>query len=160
MVFVISFSVVTYAYISYAYGYVSDSIPIENRTSYSTAYSRAKNAWNNTATPAYIYDIAGSGHSWIHDESYSDTFIGQYNPISLQYGVSGRATKFEIKLNRTKLVGHTTNYIQSTIVHELGHALCLNDNPPQSPSIMRYDRNRETCITPQQDDINGVNAAY
>ena len=52
--------------------------------------------------------------------------------------------------------------MQSCFTHELGHGLSLNDDPPTSAnsSIMRHDRNRATVTTPQQYDINDVNAFY
>jgi hypothetical protein len=58
------------------------------------------------------------------------------------------------------LSNKTNNYKQSTIVHEFGHALSLADNPSEKQSIMRHDRNRNTIIKPQQDDIKGVKSYY
>ena len=52
------------------------------------------------------------------------------------------------------------NAKQSTMVHEWGHALGLGDQPNGSTMIMGYGRDRTTMITPQQDDIDGVNAIY
>ena len=91
---------------------------------------------------------------------FADNWYGLYETKTLQYISWGRATKFKNTLNRTTLVSKSDNFRQSVIVHELGHALCSSDNPPESLSIMRYNRDRETCITPQQDDINGVITNY
>lgn len=159
---VFSTSMSVYAYTTISYGYISNSIPIENRVSagYHYQFLSSKDAWNNAGAEVSIYTVPGSGNNWITDEVIADTWYGQYEAKSLQYVFWGRATKFKITLNRTQLVSASDNFKQSVIVHELGHALCLDDNPPESPSIMRYDRNRETCITPQQDDINGVLANY
>jgi predicted Zn-dependent protease len=52
------------------------------------------------------------------------------------------------------------NWIRGTAVHELGHALSLADNPPKSPSIMRYDRNRDLLISPTQYDKDEVKRIY
>lgn len=49
------------------------------------------------------------------------------------------------------------------MVHELGHALTLGDNPSNTTtpdaSIMNYGSNRQN-YTPRADDITGVNATY
>lgn len=86
-------------------------------------------------------------------ELYINTYIFEEHFL-------GRATSFTIKLNRRLLVNESDYFRQSVMVHELGHALGLGDNPPESPSIMRYDRDRNTMISPQQDDIDGVNYYY
>ena len=154
-------SVPVFAYVTIGSGYVSKTIPIEHRTlTYHTPFINSISAWNSCGAGVNIYTVPGSGNNWIIDEQIADTWYGMYQAKRLKYIFWGRATKFKITLNRTTLVSKTNNFRQSVIVHELGHALCLGDNPPESPSIMRYDRNRETCITPQQDDINGVNANY
>lgn len=154
-------SVSVLAYVTIDFGYISKEIPIENRTtSYHYPFLNSISAWNNCGAGVNIYTVPGSGNNWITDEKIADTWYGMYEAKIRQYIFWGRATKFKITLNRTTLVSQTDNFVQSVIVHELGHALCLGDNPPESPSIMRYDRDRETCITPQQDDIDGVIANY
>ena len=90
----------------------------------------------------------------------ADSTNAYYSPGWYEYVVAGRATTFTIYLNDYNIEKKSDQYKQSVIVHELGHAFCLDDNPPESLSIMRYDRNREIIIIPQTDDINGVNAAY
>lgn len=50
------------------------------------------------------------------------------------------------------------NFVMS---HEFGHLFWLCDNPvTSSPSIMDYNRNRNTMTSPQQFDISNVNAKY
>ena len=158
---ILSCSIPVFAYVTYSNGYVSKSIPIENRTiTYHQPFLNSIDAWYDSAVGVYIYTVAGSGNNWIIDEQIADTWYGMYEPKILEYVFWGRATKFKITLNRSTLLNKSDNFLQSVIVHEFGHALCLGDNPPESPSIMRYDRNRETCITPQEDDKNGVMANY
>lgn len=76
----------------------------------------------------------------------------------------GEQTIFGIVLNDNELRIESTNFIQSVIVHELGHALCLDDNPSNTTtpnaSIMNHRRTRDTIYVPQLDDINGVKNAY
>lgn len=153
-------SISVFAYSLISYGYVSKSIPIESRTSYSSEFNAARWAWNNSVSGVSIYTVAGSGHSWITDDMTTETWNGQYEAVSRQYGFWGRATKFHITINRSICVNHGSNFKQSVICHELGHALSLDDQPNSSDCIMGYARDRDSMITPQQDDINGVNAAY
>lgn len=64
----------------------------------------------------------------------------------------------------------TDNFVQSTITHELGHILCLNDledsdgynNPRTTNSaiLMGHGRDRDYIYIPQKGDIDGVNVAY
>ena len=158
-----AFSTVVYAasYIYYDGGLKSASVEVENRLSKSTVYNNSVNAWNNTSTPVDITTVAGSGHSYVIDGVYNDTWYGLYTPKNRQYLVSGRAGKFTIELNRRELVSESNNFWQSVLVHELGHAFCLSDNPSSgNSSIMNYDRNRNTLINPTSNDIAGVNNAY
>lgn len=159
----LSFSMVAYAasYIYYAGGLKNASVEVENRLSYSTVYKNSVNVWNNTSTPVNITTVPGSGHSYVIDGVYDDTWYGLYTPKDRQYLVSGRAGKFTIELNRSQLVSESDNFRQSVLVHELGHAFCLDDNPSSgNSSIMNYDRNRNTLIKPTSNDIAGVNNAY
>ncbi len=154
-----------FAYIYFSAGFVSPNFDIENRSTYSDVVTASKNAWNATPTPTVITEVPGSGHNWIDDDSYTDSWYGMYQAESLQYIITGRATKFHIKTNRRLLVDKSSNFRQSVIVHELGHALCLQDNPSateehKNDSIMNENRVRDTLIKPTQDDINGVNNAY
>lgn len=146
------------AFLYYSNGYYTAYIEIKDRCSYSEFHS-SLSAWNVTPTPAWFKEVVVS-NNYMSDDVYTDTWYGLYTPKKLQYVFWGRAQEFTIELNRSMLVDKSSNFKQSVAVHELGHALCLDDNPPESPSIMRYDRDRNTMITPQQDDIDGVNDAY
>lgn len=98
-----SFMAFAATYIYYSNGYISSTIPIENRVSYSE-FDTAISAWNGTSTPAYIYTVPGSGNNWMIDNLYATTWQALYTPVNLQYIVFGRATKFKIELNRKYLV--------------------------------------------------------
>ena len=151
------------AYIYWDAGYVTANFEIENRLTNATFGWHARDVWNATPTPVWITNVPGSGHSWETDIQSAGSWYGMYTAIFRQYVFWGRATKFKIELNRTTLVGASNNFWKSVLVHEFGHALCLFDNPlPDYPnsSIMNYGRDRNTLITPQTDDINGVNYAY
>jgi hypothetical protein len=164
MIFLLSCTGITYAYTYYGSGHNIAHFHLQNdctTTLYNTAITSSKSAWTNTSTPVYFLSSNDTDHyHGIENYSYADTTNAYYSPSWWEYIFFGRATVFTIYLNDYKLSNATDNYRQSVIVHELGHAFCLDDNPAESPSIMRYDRNRETMIVPQQDDIDGVNEYY
>jgi len=154
-----SMTSIAYAYVTISYGYITAQIEVKNRSAYSNVFDKSLTEWYYTPTPAWIKEVVVSNNS-IGDGVYADGWNGQYSADSLQYVFWGRATSFTISLNRRILVNESDNFKQSVMVHELGHALGLDDNPPQSQSIMRYDRDRNTMISPQSDDIDGVNYYY
>ena len=151
-------STTSYAYVTWGGGYISKSIPIEDRAiDYPTTASF--NAWNNCGAGVNIYRVPGTGNNWIISMQVADTYAGLYTVITREYLLFGRATKFRIIINVSVCVNLSNFVKQAVIVHELGHALCLYDNPPEYPAIMRYDC-VQTWNTPQQDDINGVLVSY
>lgn len=153
-----------YAYTHLSTGHTIAHFYLQNdctTTIYNTAISNSKTAWVNTPTPVYFLSSNDTNHyHGIENYSTADTTNAYYSPGWLEYVFWGRATTFTIYLNDYNLSTASNNYRQSVIVHELGHAFCLDDNPAESPSIMRYDRDREKLLVPQQDDIDGVNFAY
>lgn len=97
----------------------------------------------------------------LHCVNVNSFTYGLYTPRSRQYVLWGRAGKFKIELNRNTLVSESDTVRSSVLVHELGHAFCLDDNPSsRNSSIMNYDRDRDYLTWPTSDDIAGVNAAY
>lgn len=159
----LTFSQSASAYRLISYGHDSAYIKMWNpsvdlSSTYQVPYQRAKSAWYNTSSPAQIIDESTDHQHQIYNRQIADTWNGQYT--ATWKNSNGTARSFTIVLNDTILKNASYNCIQSVIVHEFGHAFGLDDNPPESPSIMRYDRNRETMITPQQDDVNGVNDFY
>lgn len=105
--------------------------------------------------------MPGSGHSYVISGQWDDTWYGMYTPQDRQYILWGRAGKFKIELNRNTLVGESDTFVSSVLVHEFGHAFCLENNPSTGNlSIMNYDRDRNYLTWPTSDDIAGVNNAY
>lgn len=152
-----SFAAVS-AYVPYGFGYPTPRITIKNACTadYTPTFHASLAAWNN-ATPTAQLTESSSSINYVTNNSYADSWVGYY---SYFYNRKKVVTRFYIRLNTRLLDSKSSNYKQSVLVHELGHALNLSDNPPTSPSIMRYDRNRELIYTPQADDIAGVNTMY
>ena len=160
MTMVFSTTVFAAQYIYYGGGLKNPTVEVENRLSY-RIYDDCVNVWNNTNTPVNIVTVPGSGHSYVISGQWEDTWYGMYTPKSRQYVFWGRAGKFKIELNRNQLVSESDTFRKSVLVHELGHAFCLDDNPSSgNQSIMNYDRNRNYLTWPTSDDIAGVNSAY
>lgn len=162
MVLTSIFTTVVFAaqYIYYDGGLRNPTVEVEDRLSYKI-FRDCIDKWNRTNTPVEITQVPGSGHSYVISGQWDDTWYGMYTPQSRQYLFWGRAGKFKIELNRNTLVSESDTFRSSVLVHELGHAFCLNDNPSSgNSSIMNYDRDRNYLTWPTSADIAGVNAAY
>lgn len=93
--------------------------------------------------------------------------LAVYKPL-IKDEDTGLTTKFEIRLYSNRLEGYgyqgeyKRRFIIQTIVHEIGHAFGLDDNPPsnnyRTVSIMTYDLNSEYYYTPQKADVAGAYA--
>lgn len=146
-------------YIYYNHGCASCVIQINNGL-YITNFTAAKEKWNNTNTSVDISTttVVNGTNSCI-EYAVQDTWYGLYTPQT--YNWAGRATRFQITLNNTALSGKSSTFRLSVLVHELGHAFCLDDNPSTgNNSIMNYDRNRNYLTWPTTNDEAGVNYAY
>lgn len=101
---------------------------------------------------------------WSQNYILASQYLDEWYGIEIPTPSSGYITSFIIKLNTRTIADNATNFsnfAQSVLVHELGHVFWLKDNPgTTSSSIMKYSRNRNLMILPQQYDINNVNAKY
>lgn len=141
-------------------GLLNPAVEVENRLDY-RIFDYCVAVWNNTDTPIEITKVPGSGHSYIISGQWDDTWYGMYTPQSRQFIFAGRAGKFKIELNRSTLVEKSDTFRKSVLVHELGHAFCLGDDPSDgNSSIMNYSRDRNYLAWPTSDDVAGVNNAY
>lgn len=127
------------------------------------------NTWQTPMINLYLIGIysdtclvtkSSSSANTIVAAGYSDTWYG----LATQTVSGNTTTKFQIKLNSTTISNDATNFnnfVQSVLVHELGHILWLADNPSTtSSSIMKYTRDRNTLTRPQSYDINDVNTKF
>lgn len=118
-------------------------------------------AWNNSSANVSI-STSSSSDNTIEPARYNDVWYGltiqECNPST------GYTIKFTIKINARTIADDATdifNFATSTLSHEFGHVfwLCDDPNTPQ-PSLMKYRRDRNTMTTPQQFDVDNVNAKY
>lgn len=149
------------------YGSCNRDIKIKSISSLSTTWQSIVNssmaAWNAANANVTIREASVSllCSNSVEVNEYDDTWYGL---CSQTYSANGCTTKFTIRMNSRTISKDATNFsnfAQSTLVHEFGHVFWLCDEPDTSyASIMKYSRNRNTMIVPQQYDINNVRAMY
>lgn len=122
----------------------------------------ARKQWNDTLSPVSI-SFSNSSTNQLYAAAYTQ------QPWYGQYKVLETGERFEIRMNTYRLgqLASANNYdltfvSTNTLVHEYGHALGLDDNPPVNAvnSIMREDRPRDEWKSPRIYDIDNVNANY
>lgn len=126
--------------------------PYNYNSTWQGPMDRALSNWNATASPADFHKSTFSGSS-ITAASYSDTWYGHYQRCG--------GSCMYVKLNARTIsadASNFSNFVTSTFVHELGHALNLAHN--SLTSIMNSSRNRNSMTTPQSHDVADVNAYY
>ena len=123
--------------------------------------STACASWNNSSANTNItYSTSNttSPHT-CSVENYGNTgWAAQTIKLS-----SGNAiTSSEIRIN-IDLVGTEENVRKSTMTHEVGHLLGLEDNPPgvaANSSLMNSARTKSSVFTPQTFDVRNVLFRY
>lgn len=147
-----------------SYGYPSATIPVKvdgGYDIYNTRIRQAMTTWNNS----------GSGVTFTENSSANNVITVNSTKLDAkEYGVlspniSGSTlTSFTITIYSIRIGEVATsidNFYQSVIVHELGHAIWLEDNPTTpDASIMKYSRDRNTMTEPSSYDITNVAAKY
>ena len=113
-------------------------------------------AWNGATSRIRWGNVNASQNVIRAIDNNTYTWFGIYNAYDLK--PNGRAGRFIIRINDERIRANN-NFRQSVIVHEMGHALCL-DHTTSSTSIMSYNRDRYRIIKPNADDVRGVNYAY
>lgn len=145
----------------YTGGYYSRSIPIRNdlsSTYYSTQFSPAISAWTNSEANCTVYSSSSTDNR-VAEVSSSESYYGLYIP----YDNGGNPTqRFSIWLNYRTIEADKEwdGFARDVLIHELGHALWLNDREGDSYCIMGYSRDRNTLMHPAASDIAGVNSKW
>lgn len=137
--------------------------------SYSSRYNNFWNSvidksiasWNNSDAGISI-KVSPNSKNTIDAKKYDDQWLGATVP--LEFDSEGNLKRYQIKLNAKTIKENArnhSNYARSTSVHEFGHILWLDDNPPTNrATIMSYKRDRNTMTEPQVYDIKNVKAKY
>ncbi len=147
------------------YGTANKSIyvyPYSFNGTWQAAVNQSRYNWNNSSAPINFYTSSSSTNR-IYVSQYD------YDAYGITYALErsgSELTRFKIELNsrtitRDASTGNLANFIQSVLVHELGHTIWLADNPvTEQDSIMKYTRNRNIMISPTAYDIANVVAKY
>ena len=81
-----------------------------------------------------------------------------------EYSYSGDSiTSATITINSRTLTSNSDSFKRSTITHEIGHLLGLDDNPPvhyDNDSLMSHGRDRSIIYNPQEYDCNNILFQY
>lgn len=124
----------------------------------SYAFFNARDGWNATPTRVYIH---GSGPNiQATNNDFGNTGWDGFTNYSCSNGVF--VTPVVVYLNVYYTYNYPDNAIQSVATHEFGHALGLAHSS-SCYTLMWYSTDRYfSCgiYTPQQDEINGLNAVY
>lgn len=114
------------------------------------------NAWNNsTVNMNFTTTATGTSIYTLTVDSFADSWLG----LTSTYHYGSTVDHATIKIN-TRTLSTSTLTRTSTVTHELGHLIWLNDFEANvkvpSPSLMWHGRNREVVYTPQMMDIYHV----
>jgi hypothetical protein len=120
-------------------------------------------SWNNSNAHTNITANASSSSNISLEVGYYDK--DEYGQPISWYGLTSPSSgnSFSIKINTKTLNGKSSNFRKSTITHEIGHLLWLNDyssSPPNDFSLMYHGRDRDKIYTPQYIDVFHVNTKY
>ncbi len=160
LLILITIPTVSKAYVNYRHGYYHSIVNVNalilQSTKYTTPYRNSMAAWNGATSRIRWGNVNASQNVIRAIDNNTYTWFGIYNAYDLK--PNGRAGRFIIRINDERIRANN-NFRQSVIVHEMGHALCL-DHTTSSTSIMSYNRDRYRIIKPNADDVRGVNYAY
>lgn len=116
-------------------------------------------AWNNSSAGTNISVGTSSSSYTCNVASYLQDWYGLTTATPNSNGDIISAT---VEIN-SRTCSTDNNSRKSTITHEIGHLLGLDDNPPvlnNNDSLMNHNRNRTTIYEPQSYDVMNVKYIY
>ncbi len=148
-----------------SYGHASKYIsikPYSYNSLWQTSLDQSLNNWNDTSAKVFFYKSSNSNNI-VKAQIFDYTAFGKMVPITV---TGSNLQKFRIELNSGRIAdaaqpGCFSNFVQSVMVHEIGHTIWLSDNPvTPSSSIMKYSRNRNQMTKPSSYDVANVASKY
>lgn len=123
-------------------------------SAYTSQLPEAVAAWNASGAACnFSINPASPNRVYINDD------ISGYGKI---YAGGHPYYSFSIEINSVNIGNDAewTNLASGVMVHELGHALGLDDMPSQQYAIMGYAHDWNTVYKPTISDIAGVNSNW
>ena len=127
---------------------------LSNGSNWKPLIEESMSSWNALLRSNIRIDESDDISSYtLEVDSYADTWYGL---TTARYS-NGIITTSTIEINSRTCNGDS-NSKKSTITHEIGHLLGLNDNPPVSnnTSLMNHLRDRSIVYVPQTYDVMNV----
>ncbi|MFD7505634.1 hypothetical protein [Streptomyces sp. NPDC059850] len=124
-------------------------------------FDTGRKNWNTAGVGANIKRKSSAKPSFTANR-YSASWYGLYAPSGSRPNRS-----FKIQVNArtidrdTGSISQYDKWVRSTVTHELGHGLSLDDNPnTRKASLMKHSRNRSTVQKPLAYDKSEVKRIY
>ena len=157
-----SISASSLIYVNYRMPTITFALNCSTLTSYwSNLFVVSATAWNSAIGSSISFSNA-SNINCIVNVYPNEDWRGRTTPLTGYY-INGELllAYATIEINALLCTG-TTEEIRSTITHEIGHLLGLNDNPPVDDdySLMNHNRDRSTVYVPTPYDIANVLHRY
>ncbi len=126
-------------------------------TTWNPLIQASATAWNNSVGTNITVTSSGSSPYTCEVKSYNETWFG----LASYNNSNERLTSAVIKIN-TSTCSSDSNSRKSTITHEIGHLLGLDDDPTTvaNQSLMNHNRNRSIIYTPTDYDILNIKYIY
>jgi len=132
-----------------------------------SAMHSGMNNWNISAAPVEFYVSSSSGNYVEIRNDVAMTYARRYGRLR-PYSTSGTSlTRFGIVINGHAITALAREgvidfafAITSTMAHELGHAIGLDDFPQTNDSLMLWGHIHNGFFRPTEYDIESVNMIY
>lgn len=127
-------------------------------SAYASYVTGGETKWNNTGVVA-ISKAPSYSPNFIHTYSdpNADTNASFYNYTS---NSSGHLTKWSIRMNTHHMDGRTAAQNQTTLAHEFGHVIGLNDLEQYANRVyLMYGFESRSATSPTSTDITGAKKA-
>lgn len=130
-------------------------------TKYNTPLDDAVDDWNDEQNEVTLSEGTGlNSNVWVYDVDLSQ--FEWYAVTEYTYYSGYVLDTVNVKLNEPNLDPLATGYITSTVTHEFGHVMGLDEENDLSV-VMHQDpiwRGFHGCLTVQDDDVDGIEDIY
>ena len=145
-----------------------DPEPVFPGNDWSVPIRRGISYWNNSAAPVmFVEGGHGGNRVSVGERYYLQRGVNNFGTVNVRDRTNTELRSFHIDFNpiavehEVRVIrGNFSNIVASTMAHELGHVIGLEDNPPNLNSIMNTNRNRDILVSPTYFDAESVSIIY